>query len=327
MTDLASSRVDGAAKREIERQLAAVAAELSVGEPGFVPFLAGGKRLRARLVFLTRALGDAGPSERVVRYAVFVELIHAGGLCHDDVVDHSTIRRGRASVAEGLGTQAAAFGGMFLMSRAYSLVADDDEAVRRVVGDAARRVASGQAAEMTDLFLETVSPEQYMARARDKTGALFELAAWLGAHAGGLGLGTVAELVCYASHVGLAFQLADDVRDFMGGPDLGREAGTDLREGVYTLPILLTLAGRCPGAAELRAGLRALRAGSSPAAFESFRGLLGSNGAFARTRDIAAGLVADAVQCLSSLPEGPDRHNLERYAEQVLTGLPVEGSA
>jgi geranylgeranyl pyrophosphate synthase len=324
MVDLASSRPDGAAKRAIERYLAAVGAELPMGEQGLAPYLAGGKRLRAQLVLLVCALGRHGASECAVRYAAFVELIHAGGLCHDDVVDHSTIRRGRTSVAQAFGTPAAAFSGIFLMARGYAIVAHDDERVRRAVAETARRVAHGQAAEMSDLFLETVSPEEYLGRARDKTAALFELAAWLGARAGELDEAATAAVVSYAGHVGLAFQLADDVRDFIGGPELGREAGTDLREGVYTLPVLLTLAGRCPGGEELRSGLRALRAGSSPAAFASFRDFFRRNGAFALTQRTAAALIDEALACLVALPRCAAREELERYAAQVVAGLPVE---
>ena len=324
MVDLASSRPDGAAKRAIERYLAAVGAELPVGEQGLAPYLAGGKRLRARLVLLAWALGQEAAIEQAVRYAAFIELIHAGGLCHDDVVDRSTIRRGRTSVAQALGTQAAGFSGMFLMARGYAIVAHDDQSVRRAVAETARRVARGQAAEMSDLFLETVSPEEYLARARDKTGALFELAAWLGARAGRLEEAATAAVVAYAGDVGLAFQLADDVRDFIGGPELGREAGTDLREGVYTLPVLLTLAGRCTGGEELRSGLRALRAGSSPSAFESFRDFFRRNGAFALTQRTAAALIDEALACLAALPHCPARDELRRYAEQVVRRIPVE---
>src|SRR6185436_18661481 len=116
-----------------------------------------------------------------------------------------------------------------------------------------------QAREMCDLYREDVSVEEYLARSSDKTAALFELSARLGAFGGGFGESEQDALSQYGAAVGLAFQLADDVRDMVGGEALGRERGTDVREGVYTLPILLTLAQGLDGAEALRRAIRSVR--------------------------------------------------------------------
>lgn len=245
--------------RSVEQMLQVVAAELPSMSDGMAAYLGGGKRLRAGLLVAIGAAGGGGDAEALVRYGAFVELIHAGGLCHDDIVDRSENRRGRPSVFRAYGVPAATTAGLYLMVRGFQLVAMESGAIRMRIADAAGRVARGQAREMTDLYREDVAIEEYLARTSDKTGALFELAAWLGAAGGGFGDDEREVCAAFGGRVGMAFQVADDLRDILGGEALGRERGTDIREGVYTLPVLLTLAGEQGSSERLRQGLRDVR--------------------------------------------------------------------
>lgn len=252
-----SDHSDAEVLARMEQWLGSVGSELPRIGDGMAAYLQGGKRLRAGLLIAIAVRGPKVDEERAARYAMFVELMHAGGLCHDDVVDRSSTRRGRPSIGAAHGERAAAIGGMYLMTRAYGLIAGEDDTIRSLAAEFGQRVARGQAREMTDLYDERVSEIDYLARISDKTGALFELAAALGGEAGGYSDAARVALCEYAMHAGVAFQLADDVRDIVGGATLGRERGTDLREGVYTLPTLRAL--RNEGGTGLGLLLRRLR--------------------------------------------------------------------
>lgn len=302
--------------------LAAVADEIPALRRGMAAYLRGGKRLRARLLTVVASHGPAPKTPDAVRYATFIELIHAGGLCHDDVVDHSTTRRARPSIGHLYGEGVAAAGGLYLMARAFDHIASDGRQVRRWVGEAATRVARGQAREMTDLYRETVQEGEYLARISDKTGALFELAVRLGAVAGGFNAEDEGNLTRYAARIGSAFQLADDLRDIVGGPMLGREPGTDIREGVYTLPVILTLSGDMERREELRCRLRELRWSKNPRSVLACCDLMIENGAIAATARVVHRVVREAQQ-LATLFKDPLKAMLDSYAGDIGYGLPA----
>jgi heptaprenyl diphosphate synthase len=287
-------------------------------------YLAGGKRFRAELLLLV-AMGETDEiGGQAVRYAAFVEMVHAGGLCHDDVVDRSEFRRGRPSIASAAGTREAVLVGLSLMAHAYTFVAEDEAPVRAAVSRAATRVARGQADEMAGLFDTTLSPDRYLDRCRDKTGALYELSAELGGRAGRLGDGIQDAVVRFARRIGLAFQLADDVRDFMGDSVLGRPRGTDLREGVYTLPVLMMLREGRPGSAELGQILGALRNAGSQGDVDRLIGtacrILCAGGTMERARNRAELEVSAAFGEIDDAPESL-RIRLVEFARGLLFGM------
>jgi geranylgeranyl pyrophosphate synthase len=284
----------------VERRLGLIAEEVPGVADAMPAYLASGKRLRARLLIAVGVQGTRPDVDAIERYATFVELVHAGGLCHDDIVDRSPMRRGRASIARSHGVRRAAGTGLYLMARAYENVAQAEDVVRAAVARAAARVARGQAVEMTDLYRETVEVEEYLDRVSDKTAALFELAAVLGGAAGGLDAPTRSTTERYAAAVGVAFQLADDIRDIVGGV-LGREVGTDIREGVYTLPVLLTLAGRYPEEARLRSALRRARRERSQASVDVCCAVLRRNGSLAAAAEIVLGRIDGARRIVSEM--------------------------
>jgi len=257
-------------------------------------------------VLAAAALGNSPDLQLALRYAVLVELIHAGALFHDDVTDRSTLRRGQPTLWSRVGDRAAVLAGEALIVRAGGALAEAPESLRRQAGETLRDVARGQTDELMELFSARVSPEAYIRRARAKTGALYELSARLGAAAGGLDARTTEALGCFASTAGLAFQLADDVRDLVGDAALGRPPGTDLRVGVYTLPILLTTSGRFSGGEGLSALLDA-RNGCDACVT-----LLTGNGAIEATVHEARRLRDAAITSLAVLPASPARAELER---------------
>jgi len=304
----------------VRRRLAAVGAE--AGEPALAAHASGGKLLRAQIVLLVSRLGTLADSTRAIQLATAIELLHAGALCHDDVVDGSLVRRSRPTIEATHGTRAAVLAGLFLMLRGLAVLAHGPARLRRAVARALRDAARGQTDEALDLFETDVSPEAYLRRAQAKTGALYELAGRLGADASALEGLALDGVAAYAASFGVAFQLADDLRDLLGGPGLGREPGTDLRQGVYTLPVLLTLSGRHPGAEALRQLLSQGARAIAPSV-----ALLRANGALAETERLAAERVERARAALGLFPASAVRQRLETLVGSILSLGHAERSA
>jgi len=223
----------------VEERLGAVAA-------GHGPLLArhagstiaaGGKRLRPLLVLL--AAGErAAAGEGALRAAVAVELVHSATLVHDDVLDGSALRRGRPTVWSSAGREVATATGDLLFSRAFAeLASNGDVGQVRVLSDAGSALALGELMQRADAWSAAVTVERYMRRCGLKTARLFEAACRLGALQDG---SPGDELAAFGRHVGLAFQLLDDVLDVTGPPErTGKPRGADLLDGTVTLPLIL----------------------------------------------------------------------------------------
>jgi geranylgeranyl pyrophosphate synthase len=198
---------------------------------------AGGKRLRPLLVCL--AAGVPVPeSDALVRAGVAVELVHAATLVHDDVLDGSSLRRGRPTVAAAAGRLVATATGDLLFSRAFAELAGsrEDEPVR-VLAWATTELARGELMQRADAWSAEVTAGRYLERCRLKTAVLFRAACELGALAGGADRDLVGR---FGEQIGLAFQLLDDVLDVSGPPErTGKPRGADLLDGTVTLPLIV----------------------------------------------------------------------------------------
>lgn len=198
---------------------------------------AGGKRLRPLLVCL--AAGTPPPeTERLVRAAVAVELVHGATLVHDDVLDGSVLRRGRPTVVASGGRDLAVATGDLLFSRAFSeLAAGGSAEAVRTLARASRELALGELTQRADAFRADVPIERYLERCRLKTAVLFRAACELGALESG---GDARGLGAFGERIGLAFQILDDVLDVTGPPErTGKPRGADLLDGTVTLPLIL----------------------------------------------------------------------------------------
>jgi octaprenyl-diphosphate synthase len=189
---------------------------------------AGGKRLRPLLVHLT-----AADRERALLGGVGVELVHTASLVHDDLIDGAELRRGRAAVWHAHGANAARTAGDYLFARAFSELAEagDLEGVR-LLADACLSLARGEALQRRQLHDADTTQEAYVERISLKSAKLFEVACRLGSRDERLG--------AFGLALGIAFQIADDILDCSGDTmETGKIAGTDLREGTPTLPLIL----------------------------------------------------------------------------------------
>jgi geranylgeranyl pyrophosphate synthase len=216
---------------ELEVRLAEVAGrgEGVVAEIGGTAVASGGKRLRPVLCFLAAPPGTPPPFAA----AVAVELLHTATLVHDDVLDGADLRRGRASAWASHGAAAAVAGGDFLFARAFvELAATGDGDGVRILADAAVDLARGEAMQRRQLHDPDTPVEAYLERCRLKTARLFEAACLIPSRDGRLG--------AFGLALGVAFQLADDILDCTGTTiETGKVAGTDLRDGTPTLPLIL----------------------------------------------------------------------------------------
>ena len=204
----------------------------------------GGKRLRPLLVFISaQALGADPKSALVVDLAATVELIHTATLLHDDVVDESALRRGRATANAEFGNAASVLVGDFLYSRAFQMMVGTGKLrVLELLSEATNRIAEGEVMQLMALGNLALTEADYMRVIEAKTAKLFEAAGALGAIAAGAPAATERALAEYARRLGVAFQIADDVLDYRGDvATLGKSLGDDLAEGKLTLPIILTL--------------------------------------------------------------------------------------
>jgi geranylgeranyl pyrophosphate synthase len=221
--------LDGYLEQLEERLQATVATHPGlVSAVGEQALAAGGKRLRPLLVFLS-SRGDEAP----VAAGAAVELVHMATLVHDDLIDGAEVRRGAAAAWSVFGTDAARAAGDYLFARAFAeLAATGDAEAVDVLAQAALCLARGEALQRRQAHDPDTSVDSYLERCALKTGKLFEAACLLG--------GRSPELGRFGLALGIAFQIADDILDCAGQTqETGKIAGTDLREGTPTLPLLL----------------------------------------------------------------------------------------
>jgi geranylgeranyl pyrophosphate synthase len=213
-----------------ERLEAAIAADGGlVADAGAETLAAGGKRLRPLLVFLSSHPDGPAP----LAAGVAVELVHLATLVHDDLIDGATVRRGRAAAWQAFGAEVARATGDYLFARAFAELSatGDFEAVELLAG-ATLALARGEALQRRQEFDPDTTIKAYLERCALKTGKLFEAACVLGSRDPELGR--------FGLHLGIAFQIVDDILDCSGLTiETGKVAGTDLRQGTPTLPLLL----------------------------------------------------------------------------------------
>jgi octaprenyl-diphosphate synthase len=269
---------------------------------------AGGKRVRPRLLLLfADALGHEGPAQHEL--AATVEFIHTATLLHDDVVDESSLRRGRPTANALFGNAASVLVGDFLYSRAFQMMVSVNQMrVLDVVADATNVIAEGEVLQLMNMHDPDLAVEDYLQVIRFKTAKLFEASARLGAILGKADAATEEACADFGRRLGTAFQLVDDLLDYEGrSEELGKNVGDDIREGKATLPILLAMARCSP---EEREMLReAIRTGEVER-LNQIIDVVRRTGAIEATRDAAEDEIARARANLDVLPAGRARDAL-----------------
>jgi heptaprenyl diphosphate synthase len=279
---------------------------------------AGGKRFRPLLVLLAAETGDRPDSDEVITAACVVEITHVGSLYHDDVMDEAALRRGADSANSRWDNNVAILTGDFLFAKSSELTARLGPDAVHLQAETFARLVEGQ-------IMETVAPgpdddplQHYLDVVAGKTGSLIATSARYGARFGGASREVEEALTVYGEIVGSAFQLSDDIIDIASESDKsGKTPGTDLREGVPTLPSLMALASGDPADARLHELLRADL--SDDQLHAEALDLLRKHPAMDQARAYVLERATEAKSLLSVLPQGSVRTALESFADIVAT--------
>lgn len=261
---------------------------------------AGGKRLRPALLLLTcGALGYQGTQR--FNLAAVIELIHTATLLHDDVVDASTLRRGRATANETFGNPASVLVGDFLHTRSFQMMVEAGSMrIMEILSDATNVIAEGEVLQLMNMHDATLDEAAYMQVIRSKTAKLFEASAQLGAVLANSAAPVEAACATYGQALGTAFQIIDDVLDYDGDTaQMGKNLGDDLREGKSTLPLIVAMQrGDATQADVIR---KAIEQGSTDDLPEVMK-IVRSTGALDAARNTAMQEGARAASALALLP-------------------------
>lgn len=272
---------------------------------------AGGKRMRPMLVILfARALGFRGPEQHEL--AATVEFIHTATLLHDDVVDESSLRRGRQTANALFGNAASVLVGDFLYSRAFQMMVSVGRMrVLEVLADATNVIAEGEVLQLMNMHDPDVAVAEYLRVIRFKTAKLFEASARLGAVLAAATPEVEEACAAYGRSLGTAFQLVDDLLDYEGNTaQLGKNVGDDLREGKPTLPLLIAMER---GTAKERDLIRHAIEHGEVARLAEIVEIVRHTGAIAATREAARLEAEQAAVQLERLPASAHREALLEF--------------
>ena len=317
-TDPAISAAVQARLAEVEDRLRAVVASRHplLASSGAHLAEAGGKRFRPLLTLLAGHLGDPTAPE-VVEAAVVVELTHLATLYHDDVMDEADVRRGAPSANARWTNTVAILTGDFLFARASDLTAGLGTEATRIQSRTFARLVEGQISETAGPTDGQDPVAHHLQVIADKTASLIATSARLGAMTAGAPAAQVELMARFGEVIGTAFQLSDDLIDVLSETETsGKTPGTDLREGIRTLPVLLVLSTDEPEGARLRELLEGDL--TDDALLEEALGLLRAHPAMSAARARLSAHVDEARTVADDLPAGPVREALHALTDFVL---------
>ena len=281
--------------------------------------LAGGKRLRPVLALAAAYSGGDTASDAVVQGAVAVELVHLGSLYHDDVMDEAPTRRGVPTANARYGNFIAIVAGDFCLARSAQIAASLGVEVSGLLGFTIGRLCEGQVGELQTLFNPDRSESAYLSSIDGKTASLMAAASRIGAITSDLPRPQIKALTTYGQRVGMVFQIVDDILDVVATDEqLGKPAGNDLVEGVYTLPVLRALGD--PGVGEeLRA---ALGGPIERANVDQVRKLVRASTGIEAAVVVARAFAVEAADAMAALPPSRARNELAGLGHQLIDRIP-----
>lgn len=263
---------------------------------------AGGKRLRP-LVTLLSGLVLACQAPELVKMAAMVECIHTATLLHDDVIDNASLRRGQASANTLFGNATSVLVGDFLYSRAFQMmVSTDNLRILKTLSNATILIAEGEMMQMANIGNMAMDETTYLLIIQKKTAQLFETAAQVGAIVGKADSSIEQSLMRYGIHLGMAFQLMDDVLDYVGDPKItGKKLGSDLAEGKLTLPLIFLIN---QNDASITNMVQQALFDQNKNHFNHVRRIMEQSGALRYATDKAQTMSKKAIDAIQHLPNG-----------------------
>lgn len=303
-----------AVETAIERALAT--RDRLVGEVSTHLLRAGGKRIRPALVLLSGKF-PGYTLERLLPVAVAVELIHMATLVHDDVVDGAELRRGAPTVNSHWNSRVSVLAGDYLFAKAFSMLAETGEnQVVRTMADVVFEMSRGELVQMASYFDTAQTEADYTQRICQKTAYLIAECCRLGALMAGASGKEMQAMYDYGLGVGLSFQIADDLLDFMGSSsEVGKPVCGDLKSGILTVPVIHALANS-PRADELRTLVQQQHIGD--AEVKTVKAILEESQSFTYARQKAAAHLSRALDSLSHVRRLASRETLQVLAEFVV---------
>ncbi len=273
---------------------------------------AGGKRMRPMLALLSGGAND-NLNQNHITLAAVIEFIHTATLLHDDVVDISSLRRGRPTANEEWGNAPSVLVGDFLYSRAFQLlVSIGNMDVMKLVADVTNTIAEGEVLQLTKAGDPDTTEDQYFQVITNKTAVLFAAATAGGAILANKDDITIDKYYQYGLHLGTAFQLIDDVLDYEGNAaDMGKNVGDDLAEGKPTLPLIYAMRKGTEQQAQV---IRSAIENKTKRDIDEVISIVKQSGALAYTKDMAKKSSENAISCISSAKDTPYKSGLERLA-------------
>lgn len=273
----------------------------------------GGKRLRPLLVLLSSQAAGYSRNDHL-KLAAVIEFLHTATLLHDDVVDTSDMRRGRSTANARWGNAPSVLVGDFLYARAFEMMVElESLSIMRVLSHATAVIAEGEVMQLMNVKNPDLTEQQYMQVIHNKTAMLFEAASHTGALLAGADSPQEQALRDYGKHLGLAFQLVDDVLDYRGDADtMGKNVGDDLAEGKVTLPLIHAMAQGTDDECQLIR--QAIRKGGLDD-LSQILGVVERSGALEYTMARARAEAAKAADCLSGLADSAHKTALELLTE------------
>lgn len=280
-----------------------------INQLGFYIVNSGGKRLRPLLTVLAaRAVNIQNEQHHIL--ATIIEFIHTATLLHDDVVDESTMRRGRETANAVFGNQASVLVGDFLYTRSFQMMVSLKRMrVMEILSDATNVIAEGEVLQLMNCNEPDTSEAQYMEVIYSKTARLFEAATLLAAVLTDQKQHIETAMQDYGKYLGTAFQLVDDILDYAAdSEDMGKNVGDDLSEGKPTLPLLYAMwHGN-----EIQQKLirEAIETGNGMQHFSAIMQAMQATGALSYTKQLALDAAQQAIDALAPLPESPYKQAL-----------------
>jgi octaprenyl-diphosphate synthase len=287
-----------------------------VGQVSRYIISAGGKRLRPALLLLMSGALGYSQAQRF-NLAAVVEFIHTATLLHDDVVDESTLRRGRSTANEAFGNPASVLVGDFLYSRAFQMMVDSGQMrVMEILAEATNIIAEGEVLQLMNMHDASLDEAGYLRVIRSKTAKLFEASARLAAVLAGSNSTIEQACASYGQALGTAFQVIDDVLDYDGAAsEMGKNLGDDLREGKTTLPLIIAMQ-RAP--ADQAAIVRNAIESGGLEQLDKVLDIVRTTGSLQLARLAAASEAQRAIDALALLPNNPYKTALLELAGQLL---------
>ncbi|MBU9723951.1 MULTISPECIES: heptaprenyl diphosphate synthase component II [Bacillaceae] len=298
-------------EKEIERNIDADHPVLQMASSHLLK--AGGKRIRPVFVLLSAQFGDYDLNE-VKNIAVPLEMIHMASLVHDDVIDDAELRRGKKTIKSQWDNRVAMYTGDYIFARAIEIATHCKEpAVNSVLADAMVEMVLGEVEQIKDQFDPNQNLRMYLRRIKRKTALLIEVSCQLGALAANARLEYQKALSKYGYYVGMAFQITDDILDFVGTEkELGKPAGSDLIQGNVTLPAMYAME-KDPELKKMIIELLETNKGDISIIIEKIK----ESGAIKYSKKMSDRYLSKANQALTDLPDGHPKAALKQIANYI----------